>query len=281
MTSTQAALDHQRVARAIRFVDGCNGDGPPTVTELAEAVGLSRSQLHRVFRRWAGTTPKRFIQYVTANEARERLRHTTSVLDATNASGLSSSGRLHDLMVTVDGMTPGEVATGGADLDILVGRHVTPVGEVVVAATSRGICHLGFTDDSDREPDEFVRERWPRARVRRDQGATWDAVAPAFGDVDAPIRLHVGGTNLQLKVWEALLTIPPGATTTYGRLAAAVERPDAVRAVASAVGRNPVAYLIPCHRVIRSTGRLGGYAWGLERKRLLLARESLRFHPTG
>lgn len=274
---TQAALDHDRVAEAIAILSRRDGAPPPTVPELAAHVRLSTSQLHRLFARWAGTTPKRFLQFVTANGARDRLLDDASVLEATYASGLSSAGRLHDLMVTIDAMTPGEVGTHGAGLELRTGTHETPLGRVLVATTPRGICLLTFvdpTDPSSGDPSTVAARRWPRANVVHDPATTWAAIAPAFGGT-APVRLHVSGTNLQLKVWEALLRIPEGTTASYGQVAAAVGRPAAVRAVASAVGRNPVAYLIPCHRVIRSTGHLGGYAWGLDRKRLLLAREGL------
>lgn len=275
--NAQATIDYQRVAEAIRFLDG-SVDRQPTLDEVAEHLGLSRSHLQRTFRRWAGTSPKRFLQYLTATTARERLRNREPVLDSAIRSGLSSPGRLHDLMVTIDAMTPGEVARGGSGLEIRVATHPTALGEVVVAVTERGICLLHFTAESTGggDPAATVRDRWPNAEVRVDPDTTWAAIAPAFEDREQPVNLHVQGTNLQLRVWEALLTIPAGATSTYGEVAGAVGRPDAVRAVASAIGRNPVAYLIPCHRVIRATGHLGGYAWGPGRKRLLLAREGAR-----
>ena len=285
MTTTappQAILDYERVARAIQLLDDRAGSEPPTVDDVADHIGLSRSQLHRVFRRWAGTSPKRFLQYVTADQARDLLLDDTSVLDTAHEAGLSSPSRLHDLMVSIDAMTPGEVARRGAGLRIEVGIHPTPLGYVLVAVTPRGVCLLSFVEPDDLpDPVAAVRDRWPAAVVTHESEATWRTVAAAFEPTGpaAPIRLHVTGTNLQLKVWEALLRIPEGSAVSYGQLARSVKRPAAVRAVASAVGRNPVAYLIPCHRVIRATGHLGGYAWGLDRKRLLLARESSVAHP--
>lgn len=272
-TAVQAAIDYERIAAAIRFIDEAAGR-QPSLDELAEHVGLSRSHLQRTFKRWAGTSPKRFLQFLTAHEARHRLERRQAVLDAAIGAGLSSPGRLHDLMVTIDAMTPGEVARGGAGLTLAYGTHPTGLGRIVVAVSDRGVSLLRFVD-GDADPVMLVRERWPSAQLVLDPDRTWRAVAPAFeSGHDTGVRLHVRGTNLQLKVWEALLSIRPGEISTYGEIAASVGRPRAVRAVGSAVARNPVAYLIPCHRVIRATGQLGGYAWGLERKRLLLAREA-------
>lgn len=276
---TVPAADHDlaRVAEAIRFLDE-QASEHPRLADVAAHLHLSDFHTQRLFTRLAGTSPKRFLRYLTAGAARELLRQRRAVLDTAIATGLSSPGRLHDLTVTVDAMTPGEIGRDGEGLTVRVGTHPSPLGPVAVGVTERGVCLLRFVDHPG--PDaaaDLVRDQWPAATVTVDQVATRAPVEAAFGRGGAgPVRLALHGTNLQLKVWEALLTIPEGQVTTYGDLARAVGRPAAHRAVANAVGRNPVAVLIPCHRVLRSTGHLGGYRWGLDRKRALLAAEAAR-----
>lgn len=270
------ARDLDRIAAAIRFLDE-HRDEQPGLAELAAHLHLSEFHLHRLFRAHAGTSPKRFLRWLTASAARDLLRERRAVLDVTSDTGLSSPGRLHDLMVTIDALTPGEVARGGAGLTVRAATHPSPLGPVAVGRTDRGVCLLRFVDgDGHDAAAAAVRAEWPAAEVVVDPDATATAVAAAFGPAGAgPVRLALAGTNLQLKVWEALLRIPPGRVTTYGDLARAVGRAPAARAVASAVGANPVAVLIPCHRVIRATGALAGYRWGLDRKRVLLASEAV------
>jgi AraC family transcriptional regulator of adaptative response/methylated-DNA-[protein]-cysteine methyltransferase len=271
------ADDYRRIADAIRYLDDHSTD-QPRLADVAAHLHLSEFHTQRLFTRLAGTSPKRFLRYLTATTARELLRDRRAVLDAAYELGLSSSGRLHDLTVTVDAMTPGEVGRDGDGLTIRAGTHPSPLGPVAVAVTDRGVCLLRFVDDhAPATAAGVVADEWPAATVVVDQDVTRRPVEAAFGEGGTgPVRVALRGTNLQLKVWEALLRIPEGQVSTYADVARAVDRPRAHRAVASAIGRNPVAVLIPCHRVLRSTGQLAGYRWGLERKRALLAAEACR-----
>lgn len=282
-TATQWQADYARVADAIAWLDA-NAVKQPRLGDVAAALHLSPGHLQRVFTRFAGTSPSRFLRWLTADAARQLLRERATVLDATAEVGLSSPGRLHDLLVTVDGVTPGEVGRRGDGLDIKVGVHPTPLGAVLLGVTPRGVCTLQFVADgevADETTAERVVSEWPAAAVVRDDDATRATasrvVAAIEGAADGqPLPVLLAGTNLQLKVWEALLRIPDDRVVTYREVARAAGHPTAVRAVASAVGRNPVAWLVPCHRVLRATGGLGGYRWGETRKRVLLAREAAR-----
>jgi AraC family transcriptional regulator, regulatory protein of adaptative response / methylated-DNA-[protein]-cysteine methyltransferase len=274
-----AGEDLERIAAAISWLDD-HAVEQPKLAEVAAALHLSPGHLQRTFTRFAGTSPTRFLRWLTAGAARELLRDRASVLDTSAAVGLSSAGRLHDLLVTLDGMTPGEVAAGGAGTVLRYGVHDTGLGPVLAATSERGVCALRFVDDVEAARRGLAAD-WPHAELREDAAASEVAAGALRHALDGaatstPLRLAVTGTNLQLKVWEALLRIPDDRVTTYGELARAVDHPSAVRAVASAVGRNPVAWLIPCHRVLRATGELGGYRWGTVRKRALLAREAAR-----
>jgi AraC family transcriptional regulator, regulatory protein of adaptative response / methylated-DNA-[protein]-cysteine methyltransferase len=271
--------DLERIAAAIAWLDA-HAIEQPRLPDVAAALHVSPGHLQRTFTRFAGTSPSRFLRWLTAGAARELLRERASVLEASTAVGLSSGARLHDLLVTLDGLTPGEVGAGGRGVSVRYGIHDTALGPVAAATTERGLCALRFVDDPAGLHDQLARD-WPAAALREDPAATEEAAAAlraalAGAALGTPLRLAVTGTNLQLKVWEALLRIPDDRVTTYGALARAVDHPTAVRAVASAVGRNPVAWLIPCHRVLRATGELGGYRWGTARKRALLAREAAR-----
>jgi AraC family transcriptional regulator, regulatory protein of adaptative response / methylated-DNA-[protein]-cysteine methyltransferase len=268
--------DLLRVAAALEHLAEAVGR-QPTVAEVARELHVSDAHLRRLFGRWAGISPKRYLEHLTALDGRALLREDVPTLDAAHAVGLSGTGRLHDLFVTLEAMTPGEVGSHGAGVTVRVGVHPTPFGPATIGVTDRGICAVYFADAAHDE----VAADWPAAEVVRDQEATREAagrIAAALTDSlgREPVRLVVRGTNLQVQVWRALLAIPPGETISYGRLAAEVGRPRAVRAVASAVGRNPVSYLIPCHRVLRASGALGGYRWGLDRKRAMLAVERAR-----
>ncbi|MBX3132365.1 MAG: methylated-DNA--[protein]-cysteine S-methyltransferase [Gemmatimonadaceae bacterium] len=274
-----AATDYARIERAIRFLDRERA-AAPSLAAVAAHVGLSESHFQRMFTRWAGISPKRFVQHRTAEVVKRLLRERRPVLEATYEAGLSGPGRLHDLIVNAEAVTPGELQRGGLGVTVRYGFHPTPFGECLLALTSRGICHLAFVAPVSRE-DALARlaHDWPLAQLVPDQNATRAAAAKAFpppGSAAVPsLALHVKGTNFQLKVWGALLTIPQGEVTTYGAIAARLGDRNASRAVGSAVGANPVSYLIPCHRVIRASGELGGYAWGVERKKVMLAREVL------
>lgn len=280
MTADTTTSDYSRIERAIRFLDE-NRHAQPSLDAVARHVGLSESHFQRMFTRWAGISPKRFLQHQTAQVVKRLLRERRSVLDATYEAGLSGPGRLHDLVVNAEAVTPGEFRRSGEGLVVRYGFHPSPFGECLLAVTSRGICHLAFLHPVSRhEALTRLRLEWPRAELTPDQGATRVAAIGAFpapGTAWAPaLALHVKGTNFQLKVWDALLRIPDGAVTTYGEIASAIGEPKAARAVGTAVGGNPVSYLIPCHRVIRSTGEMGGYAWGAERKHVMLTLETLR-----
>lgn len=273
-----ASTDYSRIERAIRYLDRERASAP-SLADVAAHVGLSESHFQRMFTRWAGISPKRFVQYRTAEVVKRLLRERRPVLETTYEAGLSGPGRLHDLVVNAEAVTPGELQRGGLGVTVRYGFHPTPFGDCLIAVTPRGICHLAFVAPVSRD-DALARlvHDWPLAQLVPDQDATRAAAAKAFpppGSSALPsLALHVKGTNFQLKVWNALLQIPPGEVTTYGAIARNLGDPNASRAVGSAVGANPVSYLIPCHRVIRASGELGGYAWGVNRKRVMLAKEA-------
>jgi AraC family transcriptional regulator, regulatory protein of adaptative response / methylated-DNA-[protein]-cysteine methyltransferase len=267
--------DYTRIAAAIRHLDE-HWREQPTLADLSAALGMEELALQRLFTRWAGISPKRFLQHRTAEAAKRFLREGPNVLDASWESGLSGPGRLHDLIVNAEAVTPGEYRRGGEGVGISYGFHESPFGECLVAQSSRGIVHLAFIDPVPRrEALARLRSEWPAATIREDPRATSATASRVFTATrtGAPIALHVRGTNFQLKVWRALLAIPEGSFTNYGQLARAVGSPRGARAVGGAVGSNPISYLIPCHRVLRADGGLGGYAWGVDRKRVMVGYE--------
>jgi len=271
--------DYERIARVIRYLDERHAE-QPDLALLARYSGLSRFHFHRLFRAWAGITPKDFLQCLTLARAKELLHEGNSVLDVAFGSGLSGPGRLHDLCVSLEAASPGEMKSGGAGWTLTAGFAPSPFGTCLVGESPRGICHLSFVEPGDREARwASLHESWPQARLRRDDGSAARLAGRVFersgrSRSRAPLRAIVRGTAFQVRVWRALLEVPPGALTSYGRLAAAIDAPSAARAVGTAVGQNPLAYLIPCHRVIRETGAIGGYRWGLARKRAILVWES-------
>lgn len=272
--------DYTIVERSIRFIE-THARVQPSLVDIAMHVGVSESHLQRVFTRWAGISPKRFLQYLTHEHCRTLLRDSRSILDATYEAGLSSPGRLHDLFVTVEAVTPGEFKTGGAGLDIRFGIHDSPFGECLVATTPRGVCAVSFlSSDEPGDAVERLHAGWPGATIHGDQARTAEIARqmfdPAARPTDAPLRLLLRGTNFQINVWKALLHIPLGAVASYEHLAALAKVPGAPRAVGNAVGANPLAYVIPCHRVIRKTGDFGNYGGGPERKKAMLIWESAR-----
>lgn len=281
----ESSTDYARIERAIRYLDRERASAP-SLADVAAHVGLSESHFQRMFTRWAGISPKRFVQYRTAELVKRLLRERRPVLETTYEAGLSGPGRLHDLVVNAEAVTPGELQRGGLGVTVRYGFHPTPFGDCLIAVTARGVCHLAFVEPvTRREALARLEHDWPLAQLVPDQDATRAAAAKAFpppGSSALPsLALHVKGTNFQLKVWNALLQIPPGEVTTYGAIARNLGDPNASRAVGSAVGANPVSYLIPCHRVIRASGELGGYAWGVDRKRVMLALETGRMTDDG
>lgn len=269
--------DYERVEKAIRFLEEHSTDHP-ALDEVANHVGLSPHHFQRLFRRWAGVSPKRFVQFLTVEKAKELLRESMSVLDTAYEVGLSSSGRLHDLFVSVEAVTPGQYKSRGLDLVIRYGIHDSPFGPCLVGMTGEGICNLWFGEEGRLErTSKMFREEWKAARVAEDQAATRDAVRSIFSSRDqgkkGELKLYLKGTNFQVQVWKALLRIPEGSVVSYSNLARWLNRPNSARAVANAVAANPIAYLIPCHRVLRRTGGIGGYRWGTVRKRAILGRE--------
>ncbi|MEM7532394.1 MAG: methylated-DNA--[protein]-cysteine S-methyltransferase [Chloroflexota bacterium] len=291
-STTDQLTDYQRIATAIRYIE-MNHQAQPSLEDIAEHLHLSPAHVQRLFRRWAGISPKRFLQYLTVEHAKQLLSENHSVLDATYEAGLSSPGRLHDLFVNVEAVTPGEYKSGGAGIDIAYGFHDTPFGECLLATTARGICGLLFTakgiDDetpelAQTETLQVLQKQWSAAILMQDESVTQPLIDQIFlldQKIDHEttnissenIRLLLKGTNFQLQVWRALLDIPLGSVCAYGDIATHIGKPKASRAVGSAVGANAIAYLIPCHRVIRKSGMIKDYRWGSTRKKALLGWE--------
>jgi len=269
--------DYERIARIIRLLDEHHLD-QPGLGELAGAAGLSAYHFHRLFTRWAGTTPKEFLQCLTHTHARKMLREGKSVLDTALRSGLSGPGRLHDLCVAIDAASPGQVKSGGTGMTIHYGFVESPFGKTIIGDSDRGVCHLRFAE-SKTEALQELKDAWPNATLKESSRRAEKIVGNVFsrpqkrGD-ERPLRAHVNGSEFQLKVWRALTQIPIGNLVSYGSLAQAIGSDGAARAVGTAVGANPLAYLIPCHRVIRETGIVGQYRWGHERKQALIAWEA-------
>lgn len=273
--------DFARIARAIRFIDE-NFRAQPRLATIAQAVHLSEFHFNRLFRRWAGVTPRQYLAFVTARAARAALSSAPSVLEATYAVGLSAPSRLHDLMVTLEAVTPGELRTGGAGVRLTAGFTATPFGRALIASTARGIAHLSFVDGRQEAAAlEALARHWPQAQLARADAAAATLAARIFDPAaaGAALRLAVPGTHFQLKVWRALLETGAAPTVSYTQLARTAGVAAAARAVGNAVGANPVAWLIPCHKVLRQDGALGGYHWGVDRKRAMLAWSALRRAP--
>jgi AraC family transcriptional regulator of adaptative response/methylated-DNA-[protein]-cysteine methyltransferase len=270
--------DFARIARAIRFIDA-NFRAQPRLAAIAREVHLSEFHFNRLFRRWAGVTPRQYLAFVTARAAKGLLPASPSVLEAAYAVGLSGPGRLHDLMVTLEAVTPGELRSLGAGLTLTAGFSDTPFGRALLGATARGLSHLSFVEPgAEARALAALAAAWPGARLVRDDAAAAALAGRVWGAARArrPLTLAVQGTNFQLKVWQALLEIGSDSLTTYAELAQAIGAPGSARAVGQAVGANPVAWLIPCHNVLRKDGELGGYHWGGDRKRAMLAWSALR-----
>lgn len=272
----QSSEDYLRIEQAILYLENHYKE-QPGLAEVAANIGLSEYHFQRLFTRWAGVSPKRFLQFLTKEGAKSLLNQSENLLDTTHQVGLSSLGRLHDLFVTTEAVTPGEYKSRGAGVTIRYGIHPTPFGKCLIATTERGICHLSFVETSEGNAIDNLVADWKQARMIEDYKSTVSLIGPIFdlrySHRGKPLNIHLRGTNFQLKVWEALLQIPAGEVTTYASLASRIGRPSAMRAVGTAVGHNPIAVLIPCHRVIYKVGQFGHYRYGALRKKALLARE--------
>lgn len=276
--SPENHINYTRIAQAIDYIRE-NFREQPGLNQIAEKVHLSPFHFQRLFSDWAGVSPKKFLQYLSLEYAKELLKDKqVSLFDTAHETGLSSAGRLHDLFVQIEGMTPGEYKNGGADLKINYSYAQSPFGNILVASTLKGICYMAFTDD-EHKTFEDLRRRFPNASFKQ----FWDSLQQNALYIFThdwsklnQIKLHLKGTAFQLKVWETLLSIPMGQLSSYGSIAAKITNPNASRAVGSAIGSNPVAFLIPCHRVIQSGGALGGYMWGLTRKSAMIGWEAAR-----
>lgn len=277
----EASTDYGRIEAAIHYLEQ-NFQEQPSLADVAAHVGLSEYHFQRLFSRWAGTSPKRFLQFLTIQHAKKLLADSQSVLDTAYDAGLSSPSRLHDLFVTHEAVTPGEFKQQGAGLTIQYGFHSSPFGDCLIAITERGICGLSFVEDGDRTAAlATLQANWPQAKLLEDQAATRPFIEPIFGLSNGSKRpslpLYLKGTNFQIQVWQALLKIPAGTAVSYGDVAQMIGKPKAARAVGSAVSQNPIGYLIPCHRVIRQSGELGQYRWGNGRKKAILGWEAVRY----
>jgi AraC family transcriptional regulator of adaptative response/methylated-DNA-[protein]-cysteine methyltransferase len=277
-TSYTESADYALVAQAIQYL-GQNFQDQPSLEDLSEMLHVSPFHLQRVFSRWAGISPKRFVQFLTVDYAKARLAAAQSVLDAAYDAGLSGPSRLHDLFVTLEAVTPGEYKSQGEGLSISVGHHITPFGECLLATTPRGIVALNFLDPDNSWEKALgeLHNTWAVANITIDPSMTAPLAERIFSTQEeqlSPLRILVKGTNFQVKVWEALLRIPMGAVCTYADIARTIQNPTAARAVGSAIGANAVAYLIPCHRVIRQGGLVTDYRWGTTRKRAIIGWEA-------
>ncbi|MEE1675564.1 methylated-DNA--[protein]-cysteine S-methyltransferase [Agarivorans aestuarii] len=274
----QSHREYQQISRAMAYLIE-HQQQQPELKELASDLAMSESHLQRLFSQWAGVSPKRFLQFVTLQKAREQLLESRSVLETAYDVGLSSGARLYDLFVNIEAVTPGEAKTKGEGLTIHYGWGITPFGCAFIASTQRGICQLSFCEaEQQLVPLEELKQAWPKALCIHDDAAVRPLLSQIFNHSQAPkqaLSLWLKGTNFQLQVWQALLKVPSGSLCSYQFLAQQVSSANATRAVASAVAKNPIAFIIPCHRVIRSSGALGGYRWGLDRKQLMMGREAV------
>lgn len=274
---TQQDIDFQRITKTIEFLQD-NFKHQPSLEEIAAHVHLSPAHFQRLFTRWAGTSPKKFLQYLSVNHAKNLLRQPkVTLFDTTFDIGLSSTSRLHDLFIKIEGMTPAEYKNEGKNLKINYHFYTSPFGKVLVASTSKGICYFAFSDNSKTSLED-LKSKFPKAKFEEKGDALQKEAIRIFQKEKTDIqqiKLHLKGTDFQLKVWESLLKIPSGKLATYGNIAREIDNPKASRAVGTAIGSNPVAYLIPCHRVIQSSGIIGNYRWGSTRKKAMIGWESV------
>jgi len=272
--------DYDRIAQAIAFITS-RVNSQPALEEIAAHLHMSPFHFQRLFCRWTGVTPKRFLQALTVERAKLLLRESRPLLEVADSLGLSSGSRLYDHFVHLEAVTPGEYKLGGAGLSIEYAVHDTPFGNAFIAVTPRGICHFSFLETTAIDGQlTGLYKKWPHAVVRENRRRTHVILNAMFAtqrQVDRPLSLHVSGTNFQINVWKALLQIPPATVASYAQVATAIGHPGAARAVGLAIGANPVAFLIPCHRVIQQSGKLGGYHWGETRKHAIHAWEAARY----
>lgn len=272
----QDKIDYQRIEKAIHFIKE-NFKSQPSLDEIAAEINLSPFHFQRMFNEWAGISPKKFIQYISIQYAKSLLQKPqNNLFDTTIETGLSSTSRLHDLFVTIEGMTPAEYKNGGQNLTIEYSINESPFGNVCIASTLKGICYIAFLTTKNSAIEE-LKNRFPNAIYSEKENKMHRQVVEILKNTDnnkGVIRLHIHGTPFQVKIWEALLKIPVGRLTTYGDIAKEIESPKASRAVGTAIGANPVAFIIPCHRVIQSSGKLGGYMWGEDRKSAIIGWEA-------
>lgn len=278
--ASDALRDYETVHRAIAFISE-HWRGQPTIEEMAEAVSVTPDELHHLFRRWAGLTPKAFMQAVTLDNAKRLLRESGNILDVAYDSGLSGPSRLHDLFVTHEAMSPGEWKKGAAGLTLRYGFHPSPFGTAVIIATERGLAGLAFADPGEEIAAlEDMQERWKLATYIEDHAGTAALARRIFESsqwqAERPLRVVLIGTDFEIRVWETLLRIPMGKATTYSDIARTISAPKASRAVGAAVGKNPISFVVPCHRVLGKSGAITGYHWGLTRKRAMLGWETAR-----
>ncbi|WBX98555.1 bifunctional helix-turn-helix domain-containing protein/methylated-DNA--[protein]-cysteine S-methyltransferase [Chryseobacterium gambrini] len=278
--STQNQIDYERIAKAIDYIRS-NFKLQPSLEEVAEKIHLSPAHFQKMFSDWAGTSPKKFLQFISLEHAKSLLKEEkASLFDTAYETGLSSTSRLHDLFVNIEGMSPAEYKNGGKSLNINYSFSESPFGKVIAASTEKGICYMAFETDHHKALGD-LQAKFPNASFfeRKDdfQSNALSIFSKDWTELNT-IKLHLKGTDFQLKVWESLLTIPMGKLSTYGNLADKIGNPNASRAVGTAIGSNPVAFLIPCHRVIQSTGKIGGYMWGSERKQLIIGWESSKIY---
>ena len=275
MEISQNNLNYNRIAKAIAYIKD-NFQAQPSLDEIAAHIHVSPFHFQRMFQDWAGTSPKKFLQYISLAHAKSILKASQSLADATYKTGLSSSSRLHELFVQIEAMTPAEYKIGGKNLKIYFSFHETPFGEVIIASTSKGICHIAFIENQELGL-KYLKNLFPNAEFYEMANVNHEQVLTLFNhtlQLEQPIKLHLKGTSFQLKVWEALLKIPSGNLQTYGNIAKSIGKEKASRAVGTAIGSNPIAYLIPCHRVIQSTGIFGGYMWDPIRKTAIIGWEN-------
>jgi len=276
MTFSQASKDYRRIEEAIAYLRKHRAQ-QPSLAELAVHSGLSEAHFQRLFSRWAGISPKRFLQFLNIEFAKQRMSETHDLLNLALDTGLSGSGRLHDLFVTLEALSPGEYKERANGLEITYGRAPTPFGEALLAFSKRGVCHLSFVDQAQDDGNRLA-ALWPQARLTRCQAKARALAERIFSAArhDSPIAAWVVGSNFQVQVWRALLAVGPGRLLSYAQLAEQVGRPRAARAVGTAMAVNPIGYLIPCHRVLRGSGDIGIYHWGSTRKLAMLGYEAAR-----